>query len=305
MQFPIFTIAGRIYLNPSAQGVSLTTPMMTLVSEGGGELSFSLPAVTAVISGTVGQVGVVATTMPRISITATAIASGSAIIDKPLPMLRLESQASQEGVVTFDKFIPMWRLDSVATPGYVATLERAYPSITLMSTASWLGAATIALELPFWELTAAARGSNYGLSLNPRNMAFSTYSAYDYSDLAYFNGEVVALNRTGLFELSGSVDGESEILWKIRTGKVDLAHNHIRQVWVTGKFGSRFIITIEDIEGNRYEYEAVPWSDDPNEVRIKLGKGIRSRYVTIELSGADIAEIDQIKVFGVRGGMKR
>ena len=305
MQFPIFTVAGRIYTNPYAWGMDLELPLVTLVFEGGGELPLSIPIFTAVIEGHVDPVATLSTTLPRLTLEATVLTSGSGVLSKTLPVLRIFSEASQEELSGLERTLPMLLLSASATAGYVASIEKAYPGVSLSAQASWLAAATASLELPPWKLVSFARGTNYGLSLNPRNMAFSNYTAYDYSGLAFFGGNVIALTRTGLFELSGPNDGAEEIQWKIRTGKIDLTHNHLRQVWVTGKFGSRFIVTVEDIEGNRYEYEAVPWSDDSNEVRVKLGKGIRSRYVILELSGVAEAEVDQVKVFGVKGAMKR
>ena len=305
MQFPIFTITGRINTNPYAWGLDLELPMLTVVFEGGGEIPLRIPIFTAIIEGHVDPIAALSATLPRLTLDAVALTSGSGLLSKTLPALRIFSEASQDELSGLERALPMLLLSASATAGYVASLEKAYPGMTLSAQASWLAAATVSLELPPWKLTAFARGTSYGLSLNPRNMAFSSYTPYNYSSLAYFNGKVIGLSRTELVEMSGSSDGSTEIPWKIRTGKIDLAHNHLRQVWVTGKFGSRFTVTIEDIEGNRYEYEAVPWSDDPNEVRIKLGKGLRSRYVILELGGVAEAEIDQIKVFGVKGGMKR
>lgn len=305
MQFPIFTVAGRIYTNPYAWGLDLELPMFTLVFEGGGELPLRIPIFTAVIEGHIDPIATLSTTLPRLTLEATALTSGSGIFSKTLPALRIFSEASQEELSGLERTLPMLLLSASATAGYVASLEKAYPGLTLSAQASWLAAATASLELPPWKLTAFARGTSYGLSLNPRNMAFSSYTPYNYNNLTYFNGKVIGLSRTELVEMAGSSDGSAEIPWKIRTGKIDLAHNHLRQVWVTGKFGARFIVTVEDIEGNRYEYEAVPWSDDSNEVRVKLGKGIRSRYVILELSGVAETEIDQVKVFGVKGAMKR
>jgi hypothetical protein len=304
MQFPLLTISGDIVKNPAAE-FDLTLPMLTLAFEGGGELKLNVPIFTAVIEAHVDPIASIGITLPRWTLEATALTTGSGIASVSLPALTISATASQSPIASLSKNLPMLLLSATGTVGYVASLERPYPSLKLSASASWLAPGTISIELPPWTLEAYARTVKVGLSFNPRNMAFSNYSAFDYNSIAYFNGKTVAVTRTGLYELSDDVDNGTAIEWKLRTGQLDIAHNHLRQVWITGKFDAVFKVVIEDIEGNRYEYEAHPWSDDPNEVRVKLGKAIRTRYAILELSGDSAVEVDKIRLFGVQGGMKR
>lgn len=305
MQFPLLTISGNIHINPTTTTFDLALPMLTLVVEGGGELNLSVPFFTAVIEAHVDPIAKIEITLPRLLLEATALTTGSGIASVSLPAMRISATASQSPVASLTKALPMLLLSATGITGYVASLERSIPALELSASAYWLSPGTMTIELPPWELSAFARVVSVGLSFNPRNMAFSNYSSFDYNGVAYFNGKTIAVKRGGLYELSDDADDGTAIDWKLRTGKIDLAHNHPRQVWITGKFDAVFKVVIEDIEGNRYEYEAHPWSDDPNEVRVKIGKGIRSRYAILELSGDAAVTIDKVRMFGVRGGMKR
>lgn len=308
MQFPMFTIAGRIVKDPGAYS-DLSLPMLGIVVESGSESLLRVPKLSISATASCNELLSLQRTMPRLQLSALAYASNSLNLGfsevKNLPMLSVSASASESPITALERHMPMLRISSSATAGQVVSLIQNLPIFRLDARAFCDAVASIEQNIPMLELVAHIRSAYVAMSLNPRSLAFSTYSAYDYGGVALFNGQPIAISKTGLYELSGDKDGSLEIPWVLRTGKIDIQHSHLRQVWITGDFGEEATFAVEDVEGNRYEYKVNPWSDTDNEVRVKLGKNIRTRYAIFELSGRQPAAIDQIRVFGVKGGKGR
>jgi hypothetical protein len=105
-----------------------------------------------------------------------------------------------------------------------------------------------------------------------------------------------------LYELAGSNDDGTLVAQKLRTGKLLLGNNKLRVVHVYGKLSGDFLLVIETAEGDRYEYDVEPVSEYEDVVRVKVGKGIRSKYVIMEIQNESDQTITIDKIEGL--GMK-
>jgi len=151
-----------------------------------------------------------------------------------------------------------------------------------------------------------------GIVMNLNNQAMSTYTNYPYNSLAYFNGKYLGMRSNGIYELSGDRDGTIQILSRIKTGPIDFGTNltkYIRDVWITFRSDGHIALVFSVDEDNTTEVEEFTKkaSVELREEKIKVPRGLRGRYYTIELknrSGADF-DIDSMSILVDVIGRKR
>ena len=304
MQIPMFTINGFLYANPRSFLAS-NLPVLSLAAHSGGLGEITLPNLSLYAEAHVDPIAASDISLPKLTVVATGYVDGVGTADCLLPVMLLSAEASQSELSNLDRSLPLLILDATAIMGDALSLSSNLPLLKLDASAYWLAAGTLNSTLPELKLSAFARVVYSALSFNIRNQALSSYPVFDFNNMTTFNSKSIGINRTGIYELSGDKDDNTDIPWKIKSGKLDLKKNHLRQVWVTGKQDGTVTLAIEDAEGNRYEYQEVFLHENENELRIKVGKGIKTRYFIMELAGTGTALIDQIRVFGSPGERKR
>jgi hypothetical protein len=128
--------------------------------------------------------------------------------------------------------------------------------------------------------------------------------------MCYLNGQLIGAQSNGIYSLTGDMDNGTIIPWKVRIEKYDLTSSYrrqtfkdrIRYVWLTGEMSGDIIMTLEDYNGNRWDYLTEIVSTNAHEVKLKAGKGIKTRYLSIELSPGDIGAaviLDHISLYGL------
>lgn len=305
MQIPMFTIDGTIFVNPNATS-SLTLPSWTLSAHSGGEAALTTPAWTITAESHIDPIAQTDVILPALTVSSSAYQEGFAQVDKSLPMWTLSATGTQDGIASLSASIPALIIEAVATAGYVTSLDTSFPAMSLDSSASWLSDATMAADLPSWRIDAAIRTVRDALCLNIKNMALTRYPSYDFNSVAVLSGVAVASRRTGIYEAAGTSDNGTAIPWKIKTGKLDLKSGSLQQVWVAGEFSDNFSMAVTDDGNNSYSYAGTASTSKDGEVRLKVGKGIKTRYVEIEISGTcSTANIDKINIYGFPGSKKR
>jgi hypothetical protein len=304
MQIPMFTINGLLYTGPRAY-LAMDLPSITLMATSGGESQAVIPSLTLYAEAHQDPVAASDISLPKLTVIATGYVDSIATADCWLPVMLLSAEASQSELSNLDKSLPLLILDASAIMGDALNLASNLPLLKLDASAYWLAAGTLDSILPELKLSAFARVVYSALSFNIKNQALSAYPVFDFNHMATFNGKAIGISRAGIYELSGDKDDNASISWKLRSGKLDLKKNHLRQVWVTGKQDGTVTLAIEDAEGNRYEYQEVYLHENENELRIKVGKGIKTRYFILELSGIGSAIIDQLRIFGSGAERKR
>lgn len=305
MQIPMFTVDGTIFVNPTASSI-LSLPMMTLSAHSGGDVSISTPSWTIASDAHVDPTAQTDSNLPMWTIGSSAYQEGFAQVDKAIPMWTVSCSATQDGVVSLSANIPALIIEAIATSGVIVSLDTSIPSMTLDSSASWLSDATLSSSIPSWKLDAVIRTVRDALCLNIKNMALTKYPSYDFNSIAMLGSSPIVSKRTGIYEALGTGDDGTAIAWKLKTGKLDLKSGSVQQLWVAGKFSDDISAAIEDDNNNRWEYSGAPSTEDEGSVRVKVGKGIKSRYIEIEVSGnCSTANIDKINVYGFPGSKKR
>ncbi|MBE3137649.1 MAG: hypothetical protein IMZ43_09720 [Thermoplasmata archaeon] len=142
-----------------------------------------------------------------------------------------------------------------------------------------------------------------GVVMNLSNQAISTYSNYPFNSLAKFNGRYLAAGENGIYELSGDSDSGTQILSKIKTGPMDFGEKfikHLRNAWLTYRSDGHIelVLYVDEDEDNPVSRSTEIASDEIHEERLKVPRGLKGRYYTIELknmSGSDF-DIDKLSL---------
>lgn len=129
--------------------------------------------------------------------------------------------------------------------------------------------------------------------LNTETAAVSTYDNFAFNSVAYANGKLYAASEDGLYVLEGADDEGDNIRASLKSGFTDLGEPHTKHAG-SMYFGytsdSPFTATVETYGAGHtpqtYELEQRA-ADAPRNNRIKLGKGLSSRYWRVTLQNKD------------------
>lgn len=139
------------------------------------------------------------------------------------------------------------------------------------------------------------------LVLNVKNFALTEYD-FTFNSLVSFNGHNLGAHGTALYELTGGSDAGANIPWYFKTGKIDLEKNNVnrlRHIWLSYRPSGDLSLIVED-GINEYEYPVVAYDTDDNTVKVKIGKGIKEKYVQFKLKNTDHRQsifLDRMRLF--------
>jgi len=279
---------------------------VSVVAEGGGYIDTEIYAITIAATTTYHPVARLDVDLPAITLSATALQEQIASLEKTIPGVTISASGVISEVASLSRSIPAIVLTASAIQSHIATLEKAIGAISLSASAYWMGTNSALLTIPAITLSARAQGvlaEIIALVLNTKNFGLSKYTDYGYNSLCIFNGNVIGGKSNGVYELSGTTDDDdASISWKLKTGKLLLHKNKLREVWLYGKMSGDLKMTVETAEGKTYEYDVEPVSENEDSRKIKVGKGLKSKYVTVEFTNesGETVEIDKIQGFGMK-----
>jgi len=299
---PMFSIEGQISQGPHAT-LSVTLPSLQFKAYSGAALNLTLPKIQFVANAHVDPVARLNVILPRLQFNAHAIQDGMAVLNVALPTLRFTAHAFISGIAQLNVTLPRLKFEAHALTGEVAQLNVVLPSLRFSAHAYWQGTNTLNIVLPKLQFSARARSNDVlVLTFNTKNFAQTEYdNTYSYNSLMNFNGKLVGLRRDGVYELNGDTDNGTSIDWYFKTGKIDLEEGQLkkaRHVWLSYRPSGDLVLTVDDGE-NEYEYDVESYKQIDNAVRIKLGKGIRNRYIQLELRNVSNEKIflDRMRLF--------
>lgn len=245
--------------------------------------------------------------IPAMRISATGIPDLSGYLSKSIPGLRISATAHSDAIATLSQKIPDVRISASALSGYAASLSQSIPAIDISASSYFSSGATLSRPIPAIRAHGSVIGTITFLSMNTKNFAVSTYSNYDFNNICIFNGTTIGSKSDGIYELSGSKDENDTIIWKVNTGLLDFKGSNLRYVIVNGKLPSDIIAIVALPDGTEYEYRIDAISEYEDELRIKVGKGLDDRYMSVELTNEDSNDvsIDSIALFGLKSSSKR
>lgn len=133
--------------------------------------------------------------------------------------------------------------------------------------------------------------------MNLFNQAISTYSNFNFNSIACFNGTYLGATDTGIYPLGGNTDNGSNINSKIKTGSMDFGNTfikYLRDIWVTHRTDGylKLKILVDEDTTTTVGKQTNIVSNEIKEERIKLPRGLRGRFYTVELNNVAGADFD-------------
>lgn len=314
-------LASVITISPSISG-TMFSPLHYDCE--GGDVFF--PAFSVDGSGTDEGTGVANVTFPAITVSVTGILSPSGTAEITFPLLATSASGRvssfiASATVSFPKFalaatgllntigsasvaLPAFRLTNVALVPVSGKLSKAFPELILSATGLLSVNATGTITWPSFSLDSYTVYSSGFLSmcLNARNKALSLYNNYDFNSFCRYNGRHFGATSTAIYDLdSGTTDNGTVIDWNFRTPYLDLEQKQkkrITQAWLSYKSSGNLIVTILQPDGEYYEYDLESVDIYEDGLRVKFGKGIRSKYVAIDFKNIDgsTVEVDALRI---------
>ena len=141
-------------------------------------------------------------------------------------------------------------------------------------------------------------------------MPVSEYDNYVFNSLAYNpNGEMLGCSDTGLYQLDGDTDAGTNIDAHITSMMLDFDTTKLKRVstaYIGYTSTGTLLLKVRSVDDGVYvehwfEGRNPTAQTPPGQNRMKLGKGLRSRYWTFELtniSGSDF-ELDKVELYPV------
>jgi hypothetical protein len=259
----------------------VTLPLPSVEAYGHMTADFNLPV--PVVTGTAEyRTAFADLSLPKYIVTATGLVGvlGSGVFVLPIPAINVVRGINGIGLIV----LPIPRINEVGNWG--------------------AGSIVIPTPWPYGEGRGIPISKLYrGVVMNLSNQAITTYSNFPFNSISYFNGEFIGANDEGLYLLGGSLDKTMRINSKLKTGVLNLGDNfikHIRNVWLTYRTDGHLalVVYVDEDADNPVEIQTEIVSAEIQEERLKIPRGLRGRYYTIELknlSGADF-DIDELSL---------
>jgi hypothetical protein len=197
------------------------------------------------------------------------------------------------------------RASGLSLGGQAAAGELVLARMTAAGVAEVTMPATGADQLPRMRAYGVAEAANDGTLrtwvMNTRTSAVSRYPSYPANSFARYNGTYLSAGPSGLYTTQGptSSDDGTDVVWGLRTGAMDDKRPNLKRLTEL-LFGVRYDypirVTVWKDEETEYEYALGSYNPgNLHQARVKPGKGLRSRYFKVGLSGKGRLELDSLQ----------
>lgn len=138
-------------------------------------------------------------------------------------------------------------------------------------------------------------------AMNTRTNAVTKYPSFPANSMARYNSTYLAAGPTGLYVMEGESTLETGTEWKVRTGHLDDKKpglKRLTELLVAARYDDAIRVRVWKNDSEYYDYtlpNVLP--DELQQMRVKTGKGVKSRYFMVELSGSGSRfELDSLQV---------
>ena len=138
--------------------------------------------------------------------------------------------------------------------------------------------------------------------MNVGDFALTEYQNYTFNSFVFFDGSYWGAGPDGIYKLTGTTDDGSNIAWSFRTGMLDgkkQGLKRLEEILLSMRFNGPVTLRVWVDDDLWYDYNLANYREDVlHVVRAKLGRGLRSKYFRVEVSGVDntVAEVSSIDV---------
>lgn len=207
-----------------------------------------------------------------------------------------------------DISVPRFTVDSELVP-LEFNADVSFPTLSVSSELVPQNDFTVAVSLPsafvssFLDGSASAQ-THKAVVMNISNHAVTEYPNYGFNSFCTFNEVALgAITGSGIYVLSGNKDVAKRIDAEVVTGMVDTHKDVVRkqiEAWLTGRTKGELKLTVHLNEGVLYDYPFDRIRHKIDELRAKVGKGIKQRFAEFgvkNVAGSDF-DIDSLRIDG-------
>jgi hypothetical protein len=241
--------------------------------------------------------------IPFFVLDASAYGDPIGTFNRSLPALRASSTGVDVSLGIANLSIPMFRISTVVDSGNLATFNASLPFFRLSTTGYMDAIGTGDMVIPLFGLYAAIPTSTYkSLVINLLNKGLTEFANYNFNSMCNFNGKNLGATTTGIHDLdSGTNDNGTKIDWNFTIGYIDLqikTKKKPREMWMGCQIDGNVVVTVKKADGTEYEYKGESFEETERGVRVKFGKGIKTRYLSLDVKNEDVStmELDAIRL---------
>ena len=218
------------------------------------------------------------------SISATVVVTNSLVLTMPMPDLQMTGSADPYDFNDYSQIVGS------------LSLQLNPPSLLMTGFIEARGSLLLSMPVPALIMTGdqffAARYIK-GLVMNMSHFAVTDYIGYDFNSVAYFNGKFLGANSQGIFSFGGNKDNGLNINARAKMPILDSSQDVIkkaRDAWLTCRTDGQMMLVVYFGEEN-YD-DIFEETGRALELRGKLPKGIRERFLAFEIRNVDGSDFD-------------
>lgn len=268
-----------------------------------GTINIEVPSKEIDFSGYESTIGQIKITLPvpYLGMSGAEETLGSLSISLPRKLFSGSGSANITG--TLNVTVPLMGFGGTALNGASGTMTISLPvkAIDFVGYSSTEGQLNISLPM-LWVKLRELVSEYASMVMNIKNQGLTNYTNYKFNSLCEFNGTPLGATPTGIHDLSlGTTDNGTEVNWNIKPGYLDMEQGKRRRLveaWVSCKTSGDIRITVIQPDGQEYEYVLNGIYDTETGIRVKFGRGLRSKYISLnieDINGSSIA-LDELKL---------
>lgn len=295
-----------IYSDEQAQ-LNITLPDLRIDFRGmvdiQGVITIGVPAKTIEFSGYENPVGQLHVTIPMAYMDMSGEEGILGEINVSLPRKLFSGTGNINVTGTLNVELASRMFNGTILSGSTGTIAISIPAKAVAFTgySSIEGQLTVSLPM-LWVKLRELVSEYASMVMNIKNQGLTNYTNYKFNSLCEFNGTPLGATPTGIHDLSlGTTDNGTEVNWNIKPGYLDMEQGKRRRLveaWVSCKTSGDIRITVIQPDGQEYEYVLNGIYDTETGIRVKFGRGLRSKYISLnieDINGSSIA-LDELKL---------
>ncbi len=302
---PVFTSflhANVSFLSPQPTTIfNGSLPSIQGILYGGGIANFNLARMTFASTGVIEVSGSLVLPL-SLSLTSTGLTAILGSFSNTISKFSLSSDGVRfiTGILVPNL---LTSFDSTGFTGIIGNMDFTISRTTEAFTAAIESHGNGTFSIKFGFGAEGSQTSFRAMVLNLKNNGLTEYLNYNFNSLCSFNGKYFGANTTGIYELTGTQDVSTNISWRIVTSRFDLETDNVKKrllyAWIGCKPSGDLTLTVIQPDGTQYAYTADSVNTVDNGIRVKFGKGVKSRYVDFELKNIANESIilDKLRIF--------
>jgi hypothetical protein len=311
-------------VRPRANTFDVTAPMGALVADSGATASLSAPVGTLITSITVpisvtadlvgptgtllasGTVGVSVKADLMLTRSGTLVAQLGTQAALAAPMGALDAAATAGVLARFAGSVSIGELSAMATAGIVVNAALVAPMIEQSPYAYAALTAPMGTLLAYGEVVVVVTYEAYATNLKPFEVRgqetvheVTRYTNFPFNQVLRFKNSYLGLADDGLYLLGGPTDPDGPVEWAWKTAMGDSGTSYkktVLSVYFGGRIGQASTVTLYKDESDSTDYDyTTPRDTSPKNYRQKFGRGTKTRYFAIGVSGDTELDLDTME----------